>query len=76
MAENSIKSGVAFYEGSSWYHRIKLLLEDGTVKYSKKGGFSTEEEAETSYYECQEEFKRAVRAYVLRLGIRGKNSLV
>ncbi len=45
MVENKIKSGVAFYEGSSWYHRVKLLSEDGSVKYSKKGGFSTEEEA-------------------------------
>lgn len=66
MVENKIKSGVAFYEGSSWYHRIKLLSEDGSVKYSKKGGFSTEEEAETSYYECQEEFKRAVRNQMMK----------
>lgn len=43
--------GVAFFEGSSWFHRTKLLMPDGTVKYSKKGGFQTEAEAEP--YSCQ-----------------------
>ena len=40
------KMGNAFYEGNSWFHRVKLLQTDGTVKYSKKGGFQTEAEAE------------------------------
>ena len=47
MASN--KKGFAFYEAGSWYHRIKVLKEDGTTKYSKKGGFATAEEAEKSY---------------------------
>ena len=53
--------GVAFFEGSSWFHRIKLLQPDGTVSYSKRGGFQTEAEAEASYYKCEEEFKKASR---------------
>ena len=54
-------SGVAFFEGSSWFHRVKLLQPDGTVRYSKKGGFQTEAEAEESYYKCEDEFKKASR---------------
>ena len=44
------KRSVAFFEAGSWYHRIKLLQEDGTTKYSKKGGFMTAKEAEESYF--------------------------
>lgn len=57
------KKSVAFIEMGSWYHRTKQLQEDGTTKYSKKGGFKTEEEAEASYHKCEEEYKRAYRAY-------------
>jgi|SRR5690554_2127522 len=39
-----------FYSGTSWYHRTKTLLPDGTTKYARKGGFKTTEEAEASYY--------------------------
>ena len=46
--------GVAFFENGSWYHRTKELNEDYTVKYSKKGGFATEKEAEESYNEYEE----------------------
>ena len=53
--------GVAFFEGSSWFHRIKLLQPDGTGSYSKRGGFQTEAEAEASYYKCEEECKKASR---------------
>lgn len=62
MAMNN-KKGVAFQEGNSWYHRIKELNDDGTVKYSKRGGFSTEAEAEQSYSVYEEKFKQAVRRY-------------
>ena len=55
------KKGIAFYEGNSWFHRVKLLQADGTVKYSKKGGFQTETEAEASYKKCSEEFKKSIR---------------
>lgn len=39
---------VVFFEGNSWYHRTKELMDDLTTKYSKKGGFKTPEEAEKS----------------------------
>lgn len=60
MAKNK---SVAFFEAGSWYHRIKLLQEDGTTKYSKKGGFTSAKEAEASYHKCEEEYKKAYRAY-------------
>ena len=40
---------VAFFENGSWYHRTKTLNNDYTVKYGKKGGFKTKEEAEESF---------------------------
>lgn len=55
------KNGVAFYEGNSFYHRVKILNEDGTIQYSKRGGFLTAEEAEESFKRYEEEFKRAYR---------------
>lgn len=61
------KKSVAFFEAGSWYHRIKLLKEDGTTKYSKKGGFLTAKEAEDSYRKCEEEYKKAYRAYQVSL---------
>lgn len=57
------KKNVAFFEAGSWYHRIKVLQEDGTTKYSKKGGFATAQEAEISYHAYEEEYKKAYRAY-------------
>lgn len=60
MSQNKNK-GVAFYEGNSWFHRVKLLQPDGSVKYSKRGGFQSEEEAEASYYKYEEEFKKESR---------------
>ena len=48
------KKTVAFFEAGSWYHRVKILQEDGTTKYSKKGGFATPEEAEKSYRRSEE----------------------
>lgn len=56
---------VAFFESGSWYHRIKLLQEDGTTKYSKKGGFKTKQEAEVSSQKCEAEYKEAYRTYHL-----------
>ena len=47
---------VAFFYRNSWYHRTKELLEDGTTKYGKIGGFKTPEEAEKSYYVCLEKY--------------------
>lgn len=55
------KNSVAFYEGNAWVHRVKLLQPDGSVKYSKRGGFQTEQEAETSYHKYEAEFKKECR---------------
>lgn len=57
------KKGVVFFEAGSWYHRVKQLQQDGTTKYSKKGGFQTEKEAELSCSKYEEEYKKAYRAY-------------
>lgn len=48
---------VVFFNGISWYHRTKELLDDMTTKYGKKGGFATPEEAEKSYWEYEECYK-------------------
>ena len=48
---------VAFFENGSWYHRTKIMNDDYTVGYGKKGGFNTQDEAEASYYKYEEEFK-------------------
>lgn len=59
----AVKKGMAFYEAGSWYHRVKILQADGTTRYSKKGGFATQEEAEKSYRQCEEKFAREYRNY-------------
>ena len=45
MAKKS-ENGVAFFERGSWYHRIRFYDEDYIVRYGKKGGFKTPEDAE------------------------------
>lgn len=60
MAE---RKGVAFFERGSWYHRFKLFQEDGTTRYSKKGGFESAKAAEQSYRKYEAEYKKAYRAY-------------
>ncbi len=57
------RKSIAFYDRGSWYHRIKVLKDDGTTKYAKKGGFATEEDAERSYYECDQVYRKACRAH-------------
>lgn len=47
----------AFFRSGSWYHRVKELNEDFTIKYNKKGGFATPEEAEKSYALMDSNFK-------------------
>lgn len=59
------KNGCAFYENGSWYHRTKVLNEDGTVKYSKKGGFKTKTAAEKSFKEYEKNFQSSLRKYQL-----------
>ncbi len=43
----------SFYKNNSWYHRTKVLQDDGSVKYGKKGGFRTSKEAAKSYDQCE-----------------------
>ena len=51
-----------FTKETHGFTRVKLLQPDGSVKYSKRGGFQSEEEAEASYYKYEKEFKKASRA--------------
>lgn len=62
MAANPIKKSIAFYERGSWYHRTKTITDDFTVKYGKKGGFKTEEEAIEDYEKSNEEFEKRIIA--------------
>lgn len=72
MGKEKKKTGVAFFERKSWYHRTKTLREDGTVKYGKIGGFATQEEAEESYWKYEEEFtKKAKRISGIPAGESG-----
>lgn len=52
------KHSVAFFERGSWYHRTKTLDEKGNIKYGKKGGYSTQSEAEENYWICLKEFEK------------------
>lgn len=63
------KKSVAFFERGSWYHRTKTLKEDGTVKYGKKGGFESEQDAVRAYKLAEKEFKQQQRKAVMT----GKN---
>jgi len=56
------KKSKAFFERGSWYHRTKTIQSDGTVKYGKKGGFKTQEEAEASYKKYNEDFTEKTKA--------------
>lgn len=57
---------IAFFERNSWYHRTKTLMPDHTVKYGKKGGFKTEEEAEKSYNKLNSEFEKNVAKNIIK----------
>lgn len=59
------KGNIAFFYRNSWYHRKKELLEDGTTKYGRIGGFKTPEEAEESYYKCLELYEEQRRNYIV-----------
>ena len=58
------KSGVAFFEYTSWCHRYKVLKENGKVNYLKLKGFKTEEEAVESYYKYKKQFEDAQREFL------------
>lgn len=61
MGKKTQEKSVAFFERNSWYHRTKALQDNGIVKYGKKGGFSSQAEAEASYRKCEEEFNTLLR---------------
>lgn len=61
------KVGNAFFEKGSWYHRIKFLNDDYSTTYTKKGGFSTAEEAEKSYQKYNEEYERKLAKHLLTI---------
>lgn len=62
-----MKNSVAIFENGSWYHRTKILNNDYTVKYGKKGGFKTKEEAEASFEDCENEFRKKTSGKVNEL---------
>lgn len=64
------KNGNAFFERGSWYHRIKWCDEDYLVRYGKKGGFKTEEEAEKSYRKYLKAFEDQKRTLMRRKDTR------
>lgn len=59
MNDTDYKGHKAFWYKTSWYHRKKILNSDGTVTYTKQGGFDNPYDAEASYDRCEEEFKKA-----------------
>ena len=64
---NSNKIGNAFFERGSWHHRFKVLNEDYTTSYNKKGGFATPEEAEESYEKYKEEYEQQLTKHHLNI---------
>lgn len=64
MGTNKTRKGVAFFEAGSWYHRAKILRDDGTTLHTKRGGFATAAEAEKSYRSYEAEYARACRAHL------------
>lgn len=73
-----MSNSVAFFENGSWYHRTKTLNEDYTVKYGKKGGFQTQEEAEESYDKYEKAFQEQINGKTIKLddNITLKNYLI
>lgn len=59
------EKGVAFLDGATWYHQVKILNNDGSVSYDRLKGFDTKKSAEESYYRHKEMFDRGMRKYML-----------
>lgn len=68
MAAKS-NGGSVFKRGNSWYHYVKILQDDGSTKYSKKGGFASAAEAEKSYKQHEADFKKECRAHQISSGV-------
>lgn len=56
---------MVFFKNNSWYHKVKILNEDGTISHDTKGSFDTKEEAEQSWHEHNVAFDRLYQKYVL-----------
>ena len=56
------EQGKAFFYNGSWYHRTKILRDDYSIGYSKKGGFKTEQEALDSCKKMEAEFEAKRKA--------------
>ncbi len=52
------KKNTVIYERNSWYFRYKEVNEEGKIKYMKKGGFATKEEAEYAAFLFEERRKQ------------------
>ena len=59
------KAGINF-KGKSWCQNIKLLSDDGKIKYSKRAGFQTSEEELQSAVSYEERFKEDLRKFHLK----------
>lgn len=57
------KSGLVFYEYTSWCHRYKTVESNGKIRYLKMKGFKTEEEALESYYFYKKKFEDEQREF-------------
>lgn len=75
MSRDRSKKSKSFFENGSWYHRVKILQEDGTTKYTKRGGFQSQSEAEESYVKYEEAFKEAFRIFQLTHQINSEITL-
>lgn len=64
-SKTKTNKAAVFFERGSWYHRTKSINEDFTIRYGKKGGFATAEEAEQNYWEERETFEREIAQYKL-----------
>ena len=60
MNDTNYKGHKAFWYKTSWYHRKKVLNPDGTITYTKQGGFKESTDAEKNYDKCEKEFQEAL----------------
>lgn len=57
---NNNKTNPNFFENNTWQHRTKILMEDLTISYGKKGVFKTGEDAAEAYVEHLAIFKTKI----------------
>lgn len=70
------RSGSATFNGSSWYHRYKELLPNGDIKYRRKEGFVTAEEANEDHKIREQIFETEARRQGLATKYDGRISFV